>query len=282
MGVGQKHEQGVVSEDYTVGGVHVVRTCSDMVPARHATPLVLVHGGLHGAWCWDRYAGFLARAGWDCHALDWLHHGGSRSLPADDFLQRGIADVRHDISAVTSSLSPLPAIVAHSMGGLAALKFAEHQHVAAMALLTPALPRQAEPDVIDLPVNPDEPWGPPPFELARNLFFQRMSNTAARGLYERLVPESPRAVTEVTREWSVDIEPARVSGPVLVMAAELDMLSDPAAVHRLARMVGADYRFAHDRGHSLIFDDQWLDTARLVEHWLRRQLSSTGSGAVIG
>jgi hypothetical protein len=47
------------------------------------TTYVLVHGALHGSWCWDRVAGPLRDAG---HAAD-ADHSPFLSVP-DDFVAR--------------------------------------------------------------------------------------------------------------------------------------------------------------------------------------------------
>lgn len=68
--------------------------------------------------------------------------------------------------------------------------------------------------------------------------------------------------------------PRQAKADVIEIVVDPD--AHPVAVHRLASMIGADYRFVRSRGHSLIFDDAWQDTARLIDLWLRRHLSLVG------
>lgn len=254
--------------DYEVAGLHVARRRPDPASTARPNPVLLVHGGLHGAWCWDDFTEYLSARGWDCHALSWRGHGKSQPLPPEEALRRSIEDVAPDIEAVASGLQEPPIIIAHSMGALASLKYAERNRHAGMVLLTPGLPREVTPDKLEVPTDPTQMWGPPPFELTKQLFFSGADEELARRYYELLIPESPRAVAQVTTEWSVTVDPVRISGPLLVLAAEHDALSDPAAVHRLARLLGADYRYAAGFGHGVTLDRKWADIAEMTHRWL--------------
>jgi len=68
----------------------------------------LVHGGFHGAWCWDRLVPHLAERGHDAVAMD---------LPSDD----PDATLSDYVDAVVDALSGVDdrlILVGHSMGGL--------------------------------------------------------------------------------------------------------------------------------------------------------------------
>lgn len=235
--------------------------------------MLLVHGGMHGAWCWERYVPFFASRGWQCHALTWRGRGRSAHLPVQDAVRRPIEEVADDIEAVAASLSAPPVIVAHSMGALASLKYAERNPHAGLVLLTPALPTEVSPAPVDLPVDPDSMWGPPPFDVTRELFFSRTDAEDARRYYDLLVPESARAVTQTITESRVSIDPVTISGPGLVVAAESDLLTPPGEVHRLAGLLGMDYRYAPGFGHGVMLDRNWESVARVVQAWLTVHVS---------
>src|SRR5271170_8218910 len=101
------------------------------------------------------------------------------------------------------------------MGALAAQKYAECHAVSALVLLTPVVPTEVGGDVIDLPIDPNQPWVPPPF-----LWFQGLEEDEARTYFEKLCPESPKAVYEATR-WTVPVDRAKISGHILVVSSEL-------------------------------------------------------------
>ncbi|MFI7643982.1 alpha/beta hydrolase [Nonomuraea sp. NPDC049400] len=254
--------------DYEVGGIHVARRQPGSESLTRSTPVLLVHGGLHGSWCWDTFTEYLSDRGWDCHALNWRGRGRSQPLDPDQVLSRSIEDVVPDIETVASQFEEPPIVIAHSMGALATLKFAERNRHAGLVLLTPALPQEATPERLEIPTDPAHMWGPPPFELSKELFFSGTDEELARHYHELLVAESPRAVAEVTTEWSVSVDPVRISGPLLVLAAEHDTLSDPVAVHRLARVLNADYRFAAGFGHGVTLDRNRDYIAGEAHRWL--------------
>jgi pimeloyl-ACP methyl ester carboxylesterase len=156
------------------------------------------------------------------------------------------------------------------MGALAAQKYAECHPVSALVLLTPVVPTEVGGDVIDLPIDPNQPWVPPPFEIARDLWFQGLEEDEARTYFEKLCPESPKAVYEATR-WTVPIDRVKVSGPILVVSSELDHLTPPAIGRSLATFYGADYRYLRGRGHNVLLEPNWRETASMVAAWLGRE-----------
>src|SRR5580704_8999928 len=96
----------------------------------------------------------------------------------------------------------------------------------------------------------------------------------ARTYFEKLCPESPKAVYEATR-WTVPIDRVNVSGPILVVSSELDHLTPPAIGRSLATFYGADYRYLRGRGHNILLEPNWRETASMVAAWLGRETRST-------
>lgn len=255
--------------EYQIHGVRVERALP-LTPVHGRQPIIFVHGGCHGSWSWAHFLPYFAQAGWDSHALNWFGHNGSAPHPRAGFLQRGIAEVAEEVAHVASQFEAPPIVVGHSMGGLAAQKYAECHPVSALVLLTSVVPTEVGGDVIDMPVDPRQPCAPPPFEIARDWFFQGLSEDEARTYYEKLCPESPRAVYEATR-WTVPIDRVKVSGPILVVSAELDILTPPATGRALATFYGADYRYLRGRGHNVLLEPSWRETANMVAAWLAHE-----------
>jgi pimeloyl-ACP methyl ester carboxylesterase len=71
---------------------------------------VLVHGGFHGAWCWERTVVELDRLGHDAVAIDLPGHGARRD-------ETEPTTVEGRIEAITSVLEPGDVLVGHSGGG---------------------------------------------------------------------------------------------------------------------------------------------------------------------
>src|SRR3984885_3925150 len=82
----------------------------------HPVPLLFVHGGWHGAWCWDEhFLDFFADAGYRAIALSVRGHGNS---PTTKPLSRcSVADYVEDLRSVADGLSTRPVLIGHSMGG---------------------------------------------------------------------------------------------------------------------------------------------------------------------
>ncbi|OBH52861.1 hypothetical protein A5686_09565 [Mycobacterium sp. E2479] len=154
------------------------------------------------------------------------------------------------------------------MGGLVTLKFAETNVYSGLVLITPVLPGEVSPAPIDLVVDPRELWGPPPLDLAKHLFFTAASEDDARRYHSMLVSESARAVEQAVTGKRVSIDPVKISGPVLVVAAEKDVLCPPEEVKRLANLLGADYRYASGLGHGVMMAQDWKHIAQAIHQWL--------------
>lgn len=256
-------------DSYRVHGVAVRH-----FPARHdhrgRPPIVLVHGGNHAGWVFDQYAGFLAEYGFDAHVLDWYHHGNSAALDPELFIKRGIADVAHgELAAVVDSLGVDPIVIGHSMGALAALVFAAERPVQRLVLMAPVPPVPVDAAPTELPVDFTMPFPVPPFEQAKAMFWQGLDDEHALPLYERLEPESPRAVWEATRYTQfVDLD--AVDCPALMVAAELDTLIPASSTEDLGRLLAGYLVRVPNVGHSdlLCKPGAWKFGAEQVIRWL--------------
>jgi pimeloyl-ACP methyl ester carboxylesterase len=120
----------------------------------------------------------------------------------------------------------------------------------------------------------DAPWGPPPLEVATELFFQGCDADEAARYHAMLCPESPQCVFDVTRGWLVPVDNTLVGCPVLVLAGSEDRLGSIDGFRRTATYYGGEYRFYRGRGHNLMLDQRWEDTARQVDSWLGRHFGT--------
>ena len=260
-------------KNYRKSGVHVLHAKSDNAGQR--PPLLLVHGGLHGSWCWEKYLPVFTASGWDCHALDWFGHHESEPLPPEQLVQRGIADVTEEIGVIADALASQPVVIGHSMGGLASMKYAESHTLPALVLLSPVLPaaignlgNSKVPFEIDL----TQPWGPPPFEVAKEMFFKNVSEDDARRYFALLSPESPRCVAEATGRQKVDVDGTKIDCPVLIIVGEDDTLTPADRVEALAKYLNADFSLFPGRSHDILLDPQAEGTAMVISNWLTGRL----------
>jgi pimeloyl-ACP methyl ester carboxylesterase len=236
-------------------------------------PVVLVHGGMHGAWMWADVQEWLSHHGWDSVAVDLLSHGRSRTLPVEQWLTRSLLDSASEIDIACQSVAgnPLPPVVlAWSMGGLAALAHAARtsQPLAAVVLLCPVVPAQFGGAEIPIPVATDEPVKPFPADVAHRLFYDGMPADRAAALSSQLQAESPQAVLEATR-WTAELDVSGIEVPVLAFGAQNDQLVPAASVQSLAAaMPGASYIHLRGAGHGVPVNPGWETVMSIATSWL--------------
>jgi len=245
-------------------------------------PIVMVHGGAHAGWSFDKYATYLSSVNWDCHVLDWYHHGQSNTLPLQTFITRSITAVRSEIESVAMNLgsafvSPPPYILmGHSMGGLAALYTAQHVRPTALVMIAPVVPAEVNAQDIQLEVNLTQPFLVPPFEQVKPLFFSTMSDTEAMVYYTQLQAESSQAVWEATR-WTVSVNLSPINMPSMAVAADADFLTPPSIISTLAGMIPVcRYISWPNIGHSdlLLKESGYLPVVQDIHNWLLSQIGA--------
>lgn len=255
-----------------IGNVAVV----EMGPRSTERPaIVMVHGGLHGAWCWEPLQELFAAEGWATTALDWLNRGSSAPLERQEWLRRDVVAVRREVGlvceAVASETGQAPIVMGHSMGGLATLAHAalNDQPLAAMVLLAPVVTAEHADVPVEVPVNFDEPWARPPLDVAQQMFFGDVGPDEAKAYHAQLEPESPAAVWQATR-WTAELPLENLRGlPVLAFGAGRDQLVPAVAVRSLATALKADYHELPDAGHGLTLDPSHQDVFLTTAAWLR-------------
>jgi pimeloyl-ACP methyl ester carboxylesterase len=84
--------------------------------------VLLLHGFLEHAHVWDFVGPRLAAEGYRVRALDWRGHGDSAWIGEGGYYH--FADYVADLAAVVRALGGAAALVAHSMGGNAAIQYA--------------------------------------------------------------------------------------------------------------------------------------------------------------
>lgn len=107
--------------------------------------VVLLHGFLEHAHVWELVAPRLAGAGLHVYALDWRGHGDSAWVGAGGYYH--FADYVADLDGIVRALGGRAALVAHSMGGNAALLYAgtRPESVPALVAIEGLGPADADP-----------------------------------------------------------------------------------------------------------------------------------------
>lgn len=241
---------------------------------RRTPPLLFIHGGFHGAWCWaDHFMPWFAGRGFDCHATSLRDHGTSRRTGQHDAWR--LADYVEDVRWAVEQLEARPILVGHSLGGTIAQKVAAADAFPGMILLAPspiggsnraalrmlvqhplamwrALSRRdmalALPAFLSFFLSPDLP------EAERARIVERLDGLTALGAAaDAFYRDPPR--------------PVPTTMPVLVVSGERDWSIPRYKNVRLAR----DYGGAHltvPTAHDVMGDTQWEVAATQILTWI--------------
>ncbi|MEM7413082.1 MAG: alpha/beta fold hydrolase [Myxococcota bacterium] len=254
--------------------LELLTRAGDARPGRPA--LLFVHGGFHGAWCWDEhYLGFFAERGWAAHALSLRGHG--KSDGHDRIRRWSLADYAQDVMATCRELGERVVLLGHSMGGAIAERcWAAHPEIAGLVLLagSPLRPDLGVVAKMLLATPFSLLWGqlrgdPRRLRSAMAPFFLSPDLDASERAAHlaRLDLESPVAIRELFRRGPI----ARAEGdarPALVVAAEHDV-SIPVRSHEEPRARLDATLLCVPGAHDLMLDPDWRAGAEAVEAWLR-------------
>jgi pimeloyl-ACP methyl ester carboxylesterase len=243
---------------------------------RHQTPLLFVHGAWHASWCWEEnFIPFFAEEEYTCHAFDFRGHGKSEGREALHAYR--LIDYVDDLGEMVDTITKTPVLIAHSMGGLVAQKYAQDHDVAGLVLLAP------------VPVS-GVGYGyarahPVPFlkflvtrkgkamiggeKLSKSLFFsQDMSDELSRKYSQELQDESYRALFDNGR--GIPWKPLKNNPPLLIVEAGRDAVISPKRLAETAKLYGTDLERLDDLAHDVMIDVEWKKAAELVNGWLSK------------
>ena len=238
--------------------------------------LLLIHGGWHGAWCWeDHMVPRLRAVGHDVTTIDLRHHGAQ---PREGLRRARVLDYVADLDAAARSLPTPLVVVGHSMGGYVVQRWLMNNRPTGAVLLASvpvhgALPltlRVARRHLVTFAKVTTTlnlaPWVKTE-ALVRDLFFTpNTPDDVVRRCHQRVGNESFRAYLDLL--GLIRLGPARVSTPVLVLGAEQDGLIAPSEIERTARA----YRTTAEilpGGHDMMLDRSWDAVAERIEVFVR-------------
>ncbi|HUP90618.1 MAG TPA: alpha/beta fold hydrolase [Solimonas sp.] len=250
-----------------------------------AYPVLLIHG----MWCThralDRIVELMAPRGYDCHAP---------SLPAhepvpDQPLQVGARGIMEYVAFLEDYVRKQgfdrpPILIGHSMGGFLAQALAARIETLAVVLLTPAVPAGINGLRLSnlLTFAPHFlRWGfwrkgyKPTAAAVRRAAYNGLPAEQQQRLYEGLVHESGRAITELGMWWAdfgraARVESARVKCPVYIVSGGNDRLTPPAVVRKVAALYPQAWvRHYANRCHWVVDDEETEEMVHSFCGWLR-------------
>ncbi len=204
---------------------------------------VLVHGAVHGAWCWERVAPHLEAARHSVLAVDLPGHG--RRLDTRPLDEIGLDDY---VDAVVEDISSADlhdvVLVGHSLAGITIPRVAERlpdrvRRLVFLASAHPA-PGQSVRDVMQHPLSPvSRGIGP------ETMFCNDLDEATSAWLLENLGSEPPGPMTEAIR-----LAPVELAKPSVYVLCEHDEALPPDLQREQARNAGASEVISFDSGHS--------------------------------
>lgn len=241
---------------------------------RKGPQLLFIHGGFHGAWCWDdHFMPWFAARGFDCNAVSYRDHGDSRRTGRHD--EWRLKDYVEDVRWAMGQLRETPILIGHSLGGSIAQKIAATDSLPGMILLAPspiggsnraalrmalshpgAMMRaawkgdlaEALPAFLSFFLSDDIP------AIERADVAERLNGlTSFRAAADAFYSDTPK--------------PKPLDFPVLVASGEHDWSIPQYKNEKLARAYSGDH-IVVPTAHDIMCDTRWQDAAEAVLAWL--------------
>lgn len=253
-----------------------------------AATLFMIHGMWGTSRDWGRYIAFFESRGYRCIATTLPYHDSDPRDPPDPRL--GTASLLDYADAMERELRQLdepPVIMAHSMGGLVAQILGARGLARSLVLLTPAAPAgilSLTPSVIRSFWRTQLRWGfwrkplRQTFAEAAYSSLNLLPEEEQRKCYAGYGYESGRVIFEIGY-WPLDrrraarVDEARITCPMLVVAATQDHITPAPVVRKVARKYHAvsTYREFPGHAHWVLGEPGWEDIAQYVADWLEQQ-----------
>jgi pimeloyl-ACP methyl ester carboxylesterase len=238
---------------------------------RHHTPILLIHGAWHDAWCWEQAMADLAARGFEVHAVSLRGHGGSPQPP--NFARSTIIQYVSDVRSAIAAVGPRPLVVGHSIGGLllqliitgvagpapelAGAVLLCSSPVSLQAYFAPR-PTQNE------PLSMGDMLKFEPRAMRAGLFRADISDAELEHRVSRMVHEPPLVIPS---SMLLRPRPDRCRTRVLVIAAGHDAIYTPEVQREIAAAYRGEFVVVPNATHDLMFDPDWPIAAASIAHF---------------
>ncbi|HEY2658631.1 MAG TPA: alpha/beta hydrolase [Caulobacteraceae bacterium] len=241
--------------------------------------VIMVHGAFCGGWAFDAFRQPFEAVGHAVLTPDLAGKGGASRGSAS------MADFAANIADLIRAQDQAPILIGHSLGGLAAQMAAAKAPVASLILLAPSAPWGVSGGSMEEAVSAVSLYalGPfwlqavePDYTIARTYSLDRLDKAARKQVFDRMVPESGRALWETLNWWldpfmTTSVAAGRIAAPVLAVAGGKDLVHPPATVARTAERLGGELKVFDAMSHWLLSEPGWDEVAQTCLTWLDRQ-----------
>ncbi len=244
------------------------------------TPLLFVHGMLHGAWCWDvHFLDYFAQHGYAAHAVNLRGHGSSEGRGQLRWTR--IADYAEDVANAVRQLPSLPILIGHSMGGFIIQKYLENHNAPGAVLLSSPSPAGLLPAAlknayrhplvfakVNLTLSVFPLVATP--QLAREAFFsEELPEELLVSYWKQMQDDSFVAFLDMV---ALDLpKPAKVRTPLLVLGAARDNMLKPREIETTARAYNTPFQIIPDVAHNSMLEPRWQAVAECILAWLKER-----------
>lgn len=244
------------------------------------TPLLFIHGALHGAWCWDvHFLDYFAQNGFAAHAINLRGHGNSEGR--EKLRWTRIADYVEDVENAAQQLPSPPILIGHSMGGFIIQKYLEeHTSPAAVLLSSPspagllgtALRNARRHPLTFARVNLTLSLFPlvATPSLAREAFFSDdLADEQLLEYWKQMQDDSFMAFLDMV---ALDLpKPAKVKTPLLVLGVALDNMLKPDEIEATARAYNTQAEIIAGVAHNSMLEPRWQAVAERILVWTKER-----------
>lgn len=246
----------------------------------HPTPLLLVHGAWHAAWCWqEHFLDYFSAQNYNSYAFSLRGHGASEGR--EHLRWMSIADYVRDVASVASQLPTPPVVIGHSMGGLVVQKYLETHPAPAGVLLASVPPAGVLATTLriarrhplefaktNLTMRMYPIVGTP--QLARESFFSAgISEENLQIYFRQIQDEAYRAFIDMLA-LSLP-KPQRVKTPMLVLGGSSDNIFHTNEVEATAKAYHTQAIIFKDMAHDMMLEPGWKAVADQIISWLKER-----------
>ena len=240
------------------------------------TPILLVHGTWHGAWCWkDTFMPFFASQGYDVYALSLRGHGESVSEKSIKVAR--IAEYVSDLETAISTLPSPPLLIGHSTGAMVAQKYLETHDTPGAVLLASVPVHGVWKSILKRiwyhPISFLSPIAGNPKLVREQFFTSAVSQDFVDAWAAKLCDESYMAFLDLLILNRVNSKLLR-GKKLLVVGGGADKFYSAAEYKKTAKAYDAPVFIFPDLSHHLMVGPGWEEVADRIAEWFT-ELSQT-------
>ena len=275
MEAANESEQYIITADLNDGIERITYTPRQK---QHDTPILMLHGMWHGAWCWAEWQKLLAKMGWESHAISLPGHGASPPKKSVRFSTMG--DYLSILKQELGRMPQKPVLMGHSMGGALIQWYLKKvaDDLPAVVLVASWTSHSTMGDGALLHLKRD-PIGfllvgltlsTQPFirnaKRAASMLITEGATYTPEELHGKLCEESALVLNQHNPPLWQPLPNPRT--PILWLGAEKDAVVGLKGARKSAEFYGADFRLVEGVGHNLMMEKNYAETAKEIDHWL--------------